>query len=167
MAGRPGADKTPWVSGRAICVHQPDVPEAEGTACMPYYYSYATSRHYDTGVPMVRALDAGISRRMRLLWGNQTQYEYHVGREPAGRSGLSGYAGWMNNGNEVRNKIYLPGGEDQVWIDYFTGEQYTGRTRSSTASTRRCGSLPLFVKSGAILPDDRGEQFTAVPGTGR
>ena len=29
-------------------------------------------------------------------------------------------------GNDVRDGIYLPGGEDQIWIDYFTGEQYRG-----------------------------------------
>ncbi|MFR2767172.1 MAG: hypothetical protein ACLTAI_01795 [Thomasclavelia sp.] len=28
-------------------------------------------------------------------------------------------------GNDVRNNIYLPGTSD-IWIDYFTGEQYSG-----------------------------------------
>ena len=28
-------------------------------------------------------------------------------------------------GNDVRNGIYLPDA-DQIWIDYFTGEQYYG-----------------------------------------
>lgn len=29
-------------------------------------------------------------------------------------------------GNDVRNDIFLPGDENDTWIDYFTGEQYKG-----------------------------------------
>ena len=29
------------------------------------------------------------------------------------------------NGNDVRNGIYLPD-KNQIWIDYFTGKQYKG-----------------------------------------
>lgn len=51
----------------------------------------------------------------------------------------------------MRNKIYLPGGEDQVWIDYFTGEQYTGGKVVNSIDAP-LWKLPLFVKSGAIIP---------------
>lgn len=54
-------------------------------------------------------------------------------------------------GNDVRDGIYLPGGEDQIWIDYFTGEQYRGGQTLNNFDAP-IWKLPLFVKNGAIIP---------------
>ena len=54
-------------------------------------------------------------------------------------------------GNDIRNNIYLPGGEDQIWIDYFTGEQYRGGQTLNNYDAP-LWKLPLFVKNGAIIP---------------
>ena len=53
-------------------------------------------------------------------------------------------------GNDIRNNIYLPD-EDQVWIDYFTGKQYRGGQVLNNFDAP-LWKLPLFVKSGAIVP---------------
>ena len=38
-----------------------------------------------------------------------------------------------------------------MWIDYFTGEQYTGGKVVNSIDAP-LWKLPLFVKSGAIIP---------------
>ena len=46
--------------------------------------------------------------------------------------------------------FYLPEGE---WVDYFSGEVYQGgRVINNYASP--LWKLPVFVKNGAIIPDD-------------
>ena len=54
-------------------------------------------------------------------------------------------------GNDVRDGIYLPGGDDQIWIDYFTGQQYRGG-QILNGYDAPLWKLPLFVKNGAIIP---------------
>ena len=54
-------------------------------------------------------------------------------------------------GNDVRDGIYLPGGDDQIWIDYFTGEQYRGG-QILNGFDAPLWKIPLFVKNGAIIP---------------
>ena len=112
---------------------------------LPYYYSYARES-YDTGVPMVRALMLEYPEE-EFTMGNQTQYEYLWGENLL----VAPVYDEAENNAEVRNKIYLPGGEDQVWIDYFTGEQYTGGKVVNSIDAP-LWKLPLFVKSGAIIP---------------
>ena len=111
---------------------------------LPYYYSYARES-YDTGVPMVRALMLEYPEE-EFTMGNQTQYEYLWGENLL----VAPVYDEAENNAEVRNKIYLPGGEDQVWIDYFTGEQYTGGKVVNSIDAP-LWKLPLFVKSGAII----------------
>ena len=53
-------------------------------------------------------------------------------------------------GNDVRNHIYLPD-ENQIWIDYLTGEKYRGGQVLNNFEAP-LWKLPVFVKSGAILP---------------
>src|SRR5699024_9907826 len=55
-----------------------------------------------------------------------------------------------DQGNDIRNDIYLPD-EDQVWIDYFTGEQYQGG-RVINGFDAPVWKTPVFVKNGAIIP---------------
>lgn len=55
-----------------------------------------------------------------------------------------------DTGNDVRNGIYLPG-EDQIWIDYWSGQQYRGGQILNNYDAP-VWKMPLFVKSGAIIP---------------
>ena len=50
-------------------------------------------------------------------------------------------------GNDVRDGIYLPGGDDQIWIDYFTGQQYRGG-QILNGYDAPLWKIPLFVKNG-------------------
>ena len=52
-------------------------------------------------------------------------------------------------GNDVRNHIYLPEGEK--WIDYFTGQVYDGGYFLHNFEAP-IWKLPLFVRAGAIIP---------------
>ena len=53
-----------------------------------------------------------------------------------------------DEGNDVRNGIYLPEG---TWIDYFNGDVYEGG-RIINNFDAPLWKLPVFVKSGAIIP---------------
>ena len=55
-----------------------------------------------------------------------------------------------DKGNDVRNNIYLPDSKE-VWIDYFTGQQYQGGQVLNNFAAP-LWKLPVFVKNGAIIP---------------
>lgn len=79
--------------------------------------------------------------------GKATQYEYLYGPyflvAPIYQSTKAD-----DEGNDVRNGIYLPEG---TWIDYFSGDVYEGG-RIINNFDAPLWKLPVFVKSGAIIP---------------
>lgn len=121
---------------------------------MPYIYTSAASAanldtgNDDTGLPMIRAMfleypdDAYASTK-------DMQYQYMFGSNilvaPIYQNTSSD-----TQGNDVRNGIYLPGA-DQIWIDYFTGEQYYGGQTLNNFDAP-IWKLPIFVKNGSIIP---------------
>lgn len=111
---------------------------------LPYYYTYA-AESYKTGMPMVRAMLLEYPNDP-FTYGKQTQYQYMWGENllvaPM-------YRGDENDAG-IRNGIYLPD-KDQVWIDYFTGDQYKGGSVLNNLSAP-LWKLPLMVKNGAIIP---------------
>ena len=110
---------------------------------MPYAYSIA--REAVDGLPMMRALF--LEYPNRYTWGKSTQYEYLYGPyflvAPIYQSTKAD-----DEGNDVRNGIYLPEG---TWIDYFNGDVYEGG-RIINNFDAPLWKLPVFVKSGAIIP---------------
>ena len=54
-------------------------------------------------------------------------------------------------GNDVRDGIYLPGTEKDVWVDWFTGKRHAGG-RVLDGFDAPLWKLPLFVREGAIVP---------------
>ena len=108
---------------------------------MPYAYSIA--REAVDGLPMMRALF--LEYPNRYTWGKATQYEYLYGPyflvAPIYQSTKAD-----DEGNDVRNGIYLPEG---TWIDYhdkrteYAGEQWT--TVDAPLSV-----IPLFVRRGSL-----------------
>lgn len=122
---------------------------------LPYIYTGAASGsnidtgNGDTGIPLVRA--------MFLEYPNDSyanskavQYQYMFGSDLLVAPIYQNTADTENTGNDIRNNIYLPGEED-VWIDYFTGEQYQGGQVLNNFDAP-LWKLPLFVKNGAIIP---------------
>ena len=110
---------------------------------MPYAYSIA--REAVDGLPMIRALF--LEYPNRYTWGKATQYQYLYGPyflvAPIYQSTKAD-----DEGNDVRNGIYLPEG---TWIDYFNGDVYEGG-RIINNFDAPLWKLPVFVKSGAIIP---------------
>ncbi|HIZ12815.1 MAG TPA: discoidin domain-containing protein [Candidatus Mediterraneibacter stercorigallinarum] len=123
---------------------------------MPYIYTNAYAAvnidtgNDDTGMPMVRAMFLEFPDESYAYTEAGSQYQYMWGEyllvAPVYQDTESD-----DMGNDVRNGIYLPGGEDQIWIDYFTGAQYRGG-QVLNGFDAPLWKLPLFVKSGAIIP---------------
>lgn len=110
---------------------------------MPYAYSIA--HEAVDGMPMIRA--------MMLEWpnvytlGTATRYQYMYGPwflvAPVYQQTAAD-----NEGNDIRDGIYLPEGE---WIDYFSGEMYEGGCVINNYEAP-LWKLPLFVRNGAVIP---------------
>lgn len=123
---------------------------------MPYIYTnaYAAANintgNGDTGLPMIRAMFLEYPDEAYAYTEAGSQYQYMWG-ENLLVAPVYQDTDADDMGNDVRNGIYLPGGEDQIWIDYFTGEQYRGGQVLNDFDAP-LWKLPLFVKNGAIIP---------------
>lgn len=113
------------------------------SALIPYTYSIAKTAV--TGLPIIRAMFLEYPNAYTM--GTATQYQYLYGPDflvaPIYQDTHADAAG-----NDIRNGIYLPKGS---WIDYFSGEKYEG-DRVINNFDAPIWKLPLFVKSGAIIP---------------
>ncbi|MFA6276310.1 MAG: DUF5110 domain-containing protein, partial [Pedobacter sp.] len=108
-------------------------------------YSYSVAKEAVNGLPIIRALF--LTHPNAFTLGTATQYEYLYGPSflvaPIYQATQAD-----EKGNDIRNNIYLPEG---TWIDYLSGEKYTGNTVINSFKTP-IWKLPVFVKSGAIIP---------------
>lgn len=108
-------------------------------------YSYSIARQAVNGLPMIRALF--LEEQNQYTLGKSTQYEFQYGPSflvaPVYNETKAD-----KEGNDIRNNIYLPKGK---WIDYFSGNVYEGGRILNYYETP-IWKLPLFVKSGAIIP---------------
>lgn len=110
---------------------------------MPYAYSFAKEAVY--GLPMMRAMFLEYPNAYTL--GTATQYQFMYGTDFL-VAPIYQETKIDAEGNDIRNGIYLPEGE---WIDYFTGEKYTGNCVLNSFAAP-VWKLPVFVKNGAIIP---------------
>lgn len=150
---------------------------------MPYIYTTAASAanintgNGDEGMPIVRAIL--LSDDSDYAKSTKTQYEYTLGEDFLVAPIYQNTADAENDGSDVRNGIYLPGNpEKDIWIDYFTGEQYrAGQVLNNFDAP--LWKLPVFVKANAIVPmyepnnspdkvdrTKRNVEFFAVAGNG-
>lgn len=110
---------------------------------MPYSYAYA--KEAVDGLPLMRAMF--LEYLNTYTKGKSTEYQYLYGSDfliaPIYQETKAD-----NEGNDIRNGIYLPEGE---WIDYFTGDKYNGG-RILNNFEAPLWKLPVFVKNGAIIP---------------
>jgi alpha-glucosidase (family GH31 glycosyl hydrolase) len=108
-------------------------------------YTYSIAKEAVTGLPMIRAMF--LNYPSAYTKGSATQYQFLYGPNflvaPIYQATKSD-----EKGDDIRNGIYLPEG---IWIDYFTGEKYTGNCILNNFDAP-LWKLPLFVKSGAIIP---------------
>jgi alpha-glucosidase (family GH31 glycosyl hydrolase) len=108
-------------------------------------YTYSISRAAVTGLPMIRAIF--LEYPNDYTRGSATQYQFLYGPNflvaPIYQATKSD-----DSGNDIRDGIYLPEG---IWIDYFTGEKYTGNCILNNFDAP-IWKLPVFVKNGAIIP---------------
>lgn len=113
------------------------------SALLPYQYSIA--KEAVNGLPMMRAMFLSSPNPYTL--GTATQYQFLFG--PSFLVAPIYQATKIDEkGNDIRNNIYLPEGQ---WIDYFSGEIYSGN-RIINSFDVPIWKLPVFVKSGAIIP---------------
>ncbi|WEK19422.1 MAG: glycoside hydrolase family 31 protein [Candidatus Pedobacter colombiensis] len=110
---------------------------------MPYTYSIA--KEAVTGLPMIRAMF--LEYPNAYTKGTATQYQFLYGPNFL-VAPIYQATKLDEKGNDIRNGIYLPEG---VWIDYFTGEKYAGNSILNNFDAP-LWKLPVFVKSGAIIP---------------
>lgn len=111
---------------------------------LPYNYTIAEESTSES-MPMVRGMMLEYPDDP-YTYGTETQYQYMWGPN------LLVAPIYKESDHEagVRNDIYLPD-EDQVWIDYFTGEQYKGGSVINNFDAP-LWKTPVFVKAGAIIP---------------
>ena len=111
-------------------------------------YAYSIAKEAVDGLPMIRAMF--LEYPNPYTYGKSTQYQFLYGPAflvaPIYQDTKSD-----ERGNDIRNGIYLPEG---LWIDYFTGERYEGN-RILNDFAAPLWKLPVFVKSGSIIPMTR------------
>ncbi|WP_200895382.1 TIM-barrel domain-containing protein [Kitasatospora griseola] len=105
---------------------------------MPYMYTMSRIAT-DTGVPATRAMVLEYPQDP-VARGNLTSSQFMAGD--------SFLVAPVVSDTSVRDGIYLPAGN---WTDYWTGKTYTGPGWLNGYSAP-LDTLPLFVKSGAVVP---------------
>ena len=108
-------------------------------------YAYSVSREAIDGLPVIRAMF--LEEQNLFTLGINTQYQFMFGPNflvaPIYQNTRAD-----EQGNDLRNNIYLPEGE---WIDYFSGQKYEGG-RIINNFESPIWKLPVFVRNGAIIP---------------
>lgn len=106
-------------------------------ALIPYTYSLAQQAH-DTGLPMTRGMyldypefDEAYKFDTQYLFGDDLLVA------PVTTPGTE----------NVPTKVWFPPG---TWIDYFTGESYTGPSVQTVVTD--LSTMPVFLRAGGILP---------------
>lgn len=116
---------------------------------MPYAYTIA--HEAIDGLPMIRPVritgesgNAGLSLPVE---STPFRYEFLYGPSILVAAIYQNTAA-DEQGNDIRNNIYLPEGQ---WVDWFTGECYEGG-RIINHFLAPLWKLPVFVRRGAIIP---------------
>lgn len=136
--------RQPWVFGKTA--------EAAATkairlrySLIPYIYSY-DRRAYEGGVGLVKPLI--------FDYPNDDKVANYVDAWMFGDSLL---VSPVVDENATSQKIYLPAG---TWTDYFTGKVYQGgQTIEYAVNKDTWDDIPLFIKSGAIIPNQDYQNY--------
>jgi alpha-glucosidase/alpha-D-xyloside xylohydrolase len=113
---------------------------------MPYLYSAVREAH-DTGMPVMRALwlhypddPKAVARSDEYLWGRDILVA------PVVEKGVS------------KRQLYLPDGR---WYDYWSRTPVMGGQEITRYVN--LGTMPIYVRAGAILPSDPPRQYVDEP----
>ena len=137
ISGWAKKDKQPWTYGEPYTAINRKYLQLK-MRLTPYMYTLM-NEGYQTGIPAVRALLLEYPNDPVTL-GKDTQYEYLLGE--------SFLVAPVYKDEEKRDGIYLPEGD---WIDYWDGKSYPGKQTLNNFNAP-LDKLPLFVKSGSIIP---------------
>lgn len=97
----------------------------------------------------------GASKVKIIILEGEQEYKLHIDYfQDGGDAKLALYESSYERKNKER-EIILPRGE---WIDLFNGKKYKGKT--SVFMSDKLGSIPLFIRSGSILPLTEEKQTT-------
>jgi alpha-glucosidase len=135
--GEKDKQRQPWIYGEKAEAASKEVMQLR-YKLIPYIYSYER-RAYETGLGLVKPL----------------LYDY-----PQDKNVENYVDAWMFGDymlvspvveeNQDKKTIYLPEG---TWIDYFTGKRYSGgKNIEHKVDKETWKDIPLFIKSGAIMP---------------
>ena len=110
-------------------------------ALVPYTYTLA-DQAAETGLP--------ITRPLYLDYPNESDAYAHPGEYLNGPDML--VAPVTTPGNIATQKVWFPPGR---WVDWFTGATFDGpSTQTLTVPLDR---MPVFVRAGGIVPEQRGD----------
>lgn len=137
MSGWAKYNKQPWIYGEPYTSINRKYLKLK-MRLTPYMYTLMHEAH-ETGVPAVRGLILEYPKDS-VTWGKATQYEYLLGK--------CFLVAPVYKDEEKRDSIYLPEGK---WIDYWNGAVYNGKQWLNNYAAP-LDKLPLFVKSGSIIP---------------
>jgi len=111
---------------------------------MPYIYTLGADTYFKDGTIM-RGLVMDFAAD-KLTWGVDDEYLF----------GPALLVAPVTEYKARSRKVYLPTGSD--WYDFYTGREYAGgATITADAPYER---VPLFVRSGSIIPTGPAIQFT-------
>lgn len=105
---------------------------------LPYMYSAAIECH-ETGVPMLRPMALEFQNDEECL---ECSKQYMIG----GSILISAFT----------DSVYLPEG---TWTDYWTGEEYEGKTAIENYVPPKDRGGAFFIKKGAIIPKWKDRDF--------
>jgi alpha-glucosidase (family GH31 glycosyl hydrolase) len=114
------------------------------TQLIPYLYTYSWRAHQDS-VPILRPL---YLQYPELEEAYRHPYEYFFGEQMLVAPVLDA------SGQQT---IYLPPGD---WRDFFSGKRYQGDT--TFTAHYRVDETPVFVREGAIIPEQRAGDYSDV-----
>lgn len=142
--GTYGQKRQPWLYGAQALADAKAALDLR-YELLPYQYAYEWQAHV-SGAGIVRPLvwdfpdDAGAPYVTdEWMFGDELLVAPIFGEGQAHRS------------------VYLPKG---VWFDYFRGTRYTGpRTLVYRVDPNTWSDIPLFVRSGAIIPSQDVQQY--------
>jgi len=130
-------DKQPWLFGEPFTSINRKYLKLK-QRLTPYMYTLCNEA-YQTGVPSVRGLILEYPDDP-VTWGKATRYEFLLGTDIL--------VAPVYKPEDRRDSIYFPKGQ---WIDYWDGTVYRGESLINNYHAP-LDKLPLFVRSGAIIP---------------
>lgn len=111
---------------------------------LPYFYALFHEAH-ELGLPINRSLAINYHREPAIYSGN-AQHAFTLGE-------------WLlvcpTTSQQEYAEIYLPSGN---WYNFFTGEQHEGGRHMIVETSME--DLPVFAKTGAIVPMQSEVQYT-------